>query len=325
MIEGCKSKLSIIIPMYNAEKYIANCLDSILSSDLPKDEYEVIVINDGSKDKGPDVVHNYVERYDNFIYLTQENQGQSVARNYGIQEAKGDYIWFVDADDMVCSDLGYIYDFLKKTRDADIIKTKMLVFEEGQKVQYSQLDGTHTHKSGRDLLLERFHPSSVCNMIVRKSILIDNKLRFIPGITSQDTELSHRIYAYAKHVYTFNYITYLYLHNSNSTSQSMAPQKVLKRDLSNIVISKSFCEFSKIINDSELSKFFYNQSNNILLGMLLTMIRKRKERSGTGINQKVLEEMKMRGVYPIKGKYDSIKKIVVVKLLNIEFVLRQLI
>ena len=84
-------KLSIIIPMYNAEKYIVDCLDSILKSDLPKGEYEVIIVNDGSKDKGPEIAQVYVSKHENFRYLTQENQGQSVARNYGIKEARGEY------------------------------------------------------------------------------------------------------------------------------------------------------------------------------------------------------------------------------------------
>ena len=320
-------KLSIIIPMYNAEKYIADCLDSILKSDLPKGEYEVIIVNDGSKDKGPEIAQDYVSKHENFRYLTQENQGQSVARNYGIEKACGEYLWCVDSDDRLIHDLDYIFSFLKSHPNADIIKTVIETFEEGQPVKYIQRDGSYTQKSGRELLLSGYHPSSVCNMIVRKSILIENNLRFIPGITSQDTELSHRIYAYATDVYTFNYVTYLYLHNSLSTSQSKEIKKVLRRDVSNITISKSFMSFSEAIKDkdSELSSFFYNQSYNILLGQLLSMIRRRKERRGTGINQTVLEEMKNQGVYPLNGKFDSIKKSLCAKFLNIEFILRKLI
>lgn len=326
-MEDCKYKLSIIIPMYNAEKYIVNCLDSILKSDLPNGEYEVIIVNDGSKDKSPEIAQGYVSKHNNFIYLTQENQGQSVARNNGIEKAHGEYLWCIDSDDMVTHDLNFIYSFLKNHHDADIIKTVIETFEEGQPVKYTQRDGNYTHKSGRDLLLSGYHPSSVCNMIVRKSLLIENNLRFIPGITSQDTELSHRIYTFAKSVYTFNYVTYLYLHNSFSTTQSKDPKKVLRKDLSNITISKSFHDFSQMLQlqDPELSVFFVNQSNSILLGLLLFMIHKKKERRGTNINHTVLEELKKQGVYPLKGKFDSIKKAVVVKFLNSEFVLKRLI
>jgi len=313
--------------MYNAEKYIENCLDSILNSDLPKGEYEVLIINDGSEDKGPEIAMRYANKHDNFTYLTQENQGQSVARNYGIKECKGEYVWFVDSDDVVCSDLQFIYNFLKKEDNIDIIKTKILTFEEGQAAKYTQLDGTYTLQSGRELLLNNFHPSSVCNMIVKKSILIENNLYFIPGITSQDTELSHRIYTFAKKIYTFNYITYLYLHNSNSTTQSKEVNKIIKRDLSNITISKSFRSFSSSIKnkDPELSEYFLKQSSNVILGILLNMIRKRKERKGTSINMTILNCMKEQNVYPIKLHFTSIKKKFFVRFINNESFLRMLI
>jgi glycosyltransferase involved in cell wall biosynthesis len=266
-------------------------------------------------------------KYDNFIYLTQENQGQSVARNYGIRECHGEYLWCVDSDDMLIHDLYYIFSFLENHPDADIIKTVIETFEEGQPATFEQRDGSYTHKSGRELLQTGYHPQSVCNMIVRRSILIDNNLRFIPGITSQDTELSHRIYYYAKSVYTFDYVTYLYMHNPFSTTQSKDAKKLLRKDISNITISKSFYSFSEHIKetDPELSLLFYQRSNNILLGMLFTMIRKRKERKGTDINNTVLDEMKQQGVYPIKKGFDSVKKNMAISLLNIELLLKWLI
>ena len=64
--------LSIIIPMYNAEKYIEECLDSILNSNLPKNLYELVIVNDGSKDKSPEIAQNYAAKYSNVTYLTQE-------------------------------------------------------------------------------------------------------------------------------------------------------------------------------------------------------------------------------------------------------------
>ena len=320
-------KLSIIIPMYNAEKYIVNCLNSIYESDLPKGEYEVIIINDGSKDKGPEIAQDYVSKHENFRYLTQENQGQSVARNYGIQEARGEYLWCVDSDDMLVHDLNFIFDFLKKHPDADIVKTMIETFHEGQATFYTQRDGSYIHKSGREMLLSGYHPQSLCNMIVRRSILIDNNLRLIPGIVSEDTEFSHKVYAFAKSVYTFNYITYLYLYNPLSTNNFKDKNRILRGGMSDITISRSFCSFAKTLKetDPELSSLFYYRSNNILLGQLLSMIRRRKERRGTGINQTVLEEMKNKGVYPLKGKFDSIKKSLCAKFLNIEFILRKLI
>lgn len=95
-----KTILSIIIPMYNTAPYIRQCLDSIIAQNGFPD-FQVIVVDDGSKDNGPDIVQEYSIKYPNIELLCQENRGVSVARNRGLRQARGEYISFVDADDMV--------------------------------------------------------------------------------------------------------------------------------------------------------------------------------------------------------------------------------
>lgn len=110
-------KISIIVPAYNAEKYLERCLDSLVNQDLPTGEYEVIVINDGSTDRTEAILHEYSGRYSNVHYVTIENRGVSEARNYGCREARGKYFLFVDADDWIQSNvLQYVYDSLEKRR-----------------------------------------------------------------------------------------------------------------------------------------------------------------------------------------------------------------
>ena len=93
--------LSFVIPLYNCESYIADCLESILSCQLPIKEYEIIVVDDGSRDNGANIVKDYQTHHDNVIIFQQENKGASTARNVGIKKAQGEYIWFVDADDRI--------------------------------------------------------------------------------------------------------------------------------------------------------------------------------------------------------------------------------
>lgn len=93
--------LSFIIPLYNCEEYISHCLDTILGSPIPEDEYEVIIVNDESKDQGPEMVRSYAERYDKIHLFHQKNDGPATARNIGLEHAKGDFIWFIDADDLI--------------------------------------------------------------------------------------------------------------------------------------------------------------------------------------------------------------------------------
>ncbi len=92
--------ISYIIPMYNSGAYIARCMQSIINQQLtPPTYYEIVVINDGSIDNGPDIVRKYARIHDNIRLINQANQGVGAARNRGIAEAKGEYIHFLDADD----------------------------------------------------------------------------------------------------------------------------------------------------------------------------------------------------------------------------------
>lgn len=94
-------KLSIIIPVYNVYKYLENCLSSVFNQDIPLDNFEVIIVNDGSTDASEEIILRYKNLFSNLIYIKQENQGVSVARNKALAVAKGNYITFVDSDDSI--------------------------------------------------------------------------------------------------------------------------------------------------------------------------------------------------------------------------------
>ena len=96
-------KVSIIVPVYNAEKYLERCLDSLVNQTLK--DIEIICINDGSTDKSLKILNKYAGEYNNILIIEQENKGQSAARNVGIDTAGGEFIAFIDADDWV--DLDY--------------------------------------------------------------------------------------------------------------------------------------------------------------------------------------------------------------------------
>jgi len=93
--------LSIIVPVYKTEKFLAFCLDSLLSQNMDKSEYEIICVNDGSPDNSQKILEKYAAENNNITVLSQENAGPAKARNKGIAIAKGDYIWFVDSDDFI--------------------------------------------------------------------------------------------------------------------------------------------------------------------------------------------------------------------------------
>ena len=114
-MNGCINdvKVSVIIPVYNREKYIGECLDSVLRQSLV--EKEIICIDDGSTDNTLNIIHSYVNKNNNLILLQQQHQGAAAARNYGIDEAKGEYIAFMDSDDWYPTDdvLDCLYEHAK--------------------------------------------------------------------------------------------------------------------------------------------------------------------------------------------------------------------
>lgn len=113
-----KNSVSIVIPAYNSENVINKCIDSILNQTYKN--FEVIVVNDGSKDKTLDILNEYKEKYNNITVISKENAGQAQARNDGIKVAKGDYLMFIDADDFIEND--YLEIMVNKAieTDADI-------------------------------------------------------------------------------------------------------------------------------------------------------------------------------------------------------------
>lgn len=96
--------LSIVIPVYNLEDYLARCLNSIIHQNYDKNDYEIIIVNDGSTDGSQDIIDDYVNRFENISAICQKNSGVSDARNRGLELAKGEYVWFIDGDDWISKD-----------------------------------------------------------------------------------------------------------------------------------------------------------------------------------------------------------------------------
>ena len=316
-----KYKLSFIIPMYNAEKYIGNCLDSILNSDLPQDQYEVLVIDDGSEDKGTEIALNYVDKYCNISYLVQENQGQSTARNNGIKQSQGEYIWCVDSDDKLDSkQLQRVFGILNDNENLDILGVQLQrVTEEGGILGKECSQPTVTHNqvlSGRDAIIKGYNPSSICALIVKRELILDNNIFFVKGITHQDVELTYRLMPRANKVLFTDIVPYIYINHPNSTSKSLDPQKKIKYVKDDIYIINSFKALSDYYASSDplLSKVIFNRSQNVLFSLICSLFKNKKRWKSIGVNSIVLEELKRKKMYPLKGEFDSWKKRIISRL-----------
>lgn len=328
-MDDYKYKLSIIIPMYNAEKYIGICLDSILNSNLLKEEYEIVIVNDGSQDESPEIAQDYASRYSNVTYLTQENQGQSTARNYGIKICKGEYVWCVDADDKLISEqLQNIILALDKYNHLDILAVQLQNATEDD--HYLDIECTQplvVHNkiiSGVEAVISGYIPSSICALIVRRELFVENDVFFVKGITHQDVELTYRLMPHAKYVMFSDIIPYLYIYHPNSTSKSLVPEKKIKYIKDDIYIIKSFQKLALSFKHDNLMLYnvIYNQSQNVLFSLVYSLYKNKKTWRNMGINTAVVAELKKEKLYPIRGKFDSVRKTIFARLfLNIPCIL----
>ena len=315
--------------MYNAEKYIGICLDSILDSNLLKEEYEIVIVNDGSQDKSPEIAQDYAARYSNVTYLTQENQGQSTARNYGIKTCQGEYVWCVDADDkLISAQLPKLIDALDEYENLDILAVQLQnVTEEGKYLDIECTQPLVEHNriiSGVEAVISGYIPSSICALIVRRELFVENDIFFVKGITHQDVELTYRLMPHAKFVMFSDIIPYLYIYHPNSTSKSLIPEKKIKYIKDDIYIIKSFQKLALSYKQDNLLlyKVIYNQSQNVLFSLVYSLYKNKKTWCNMGINTAVVAELKKEKLYPIRGKFDSIKKTICARLfLNIPCVL----
>lgn len=179
-------KLSIILPCYNVEKYIAECLDSLYAQDIPETEYEVICINDCSPDGTRDIILTYKQKHPNLILIDHEvNKRQAVARNTGIKAAKGEYIWFVDPDDFIkVNCLKNMINILESNK-LDILQFNIEINDKNKIIDFdsSNLNKETQIQSGIDYLkmIMEIHWGrvvEVCRRIYNRNFLINNEIYF---------------------------------------------------------------------------------------------------------------------------------------------------
>lgn len=220
-------KISIIIPVYNEELYVEKCLRSCAEQDLSPEDYEIIVINDGTTDNSLEIVERVSKDYSNIIIHSQENQGLSAARNKGLTLAKGEYVWFVDSDDQIHPDALHVLFTKAKETSADIISFKGVEYLEGID-QYNDLPiasvGVYTSK---EYLYQLLNLDVSCHLWCRlfKKDLFDN-VKFPVGVIYEDALTFPYLVCEAKTVIQIEDGLYYYLMRSGSITQSK-PKNVI--------------------------------------------------------------------------------------------------
>lgn len=233
MMSSGDVKLSIIAPVYNVEKYIRPCVESIFRQGLDDSDFELILVNDGTLDNSFGVISDIMDSHHNIIILEQKNSGPAIARNNGIKSAKGQYLLFVDSDDLLVDNtisklldiaLGYsadllVGDFLRLT-DEQIAEGKYEVYQ-GDEIKV---------KTGYELYLDDLNPHEcyVWRILYRRDFLLERCLSFIRHrFCFEDIPFVQECYLNAKRCVTVNLTAYIYRVGNVSITYSMTISKLL--------------------------------------------------------------------------------------------------
>lgn len=216
-------KLSIIIPIYKVEKYIAQCLDSILNGSTRGLPFEVIAVNDGTPDNSMDIVSDYQQMYSNLKVLTQTNQGQGEARNNGIKEAQGEYVWFVDSDDWISDNaIPKILSEIESNPGIDMFVTPSeWVYGKKEKNFIDLQVQSELCCHGVDYLKADNCRVAVWMFIFKKSLMLDNHQFFNKGIKHEDGIWGYKMLYLATCVKLFMKPLYYYRQRDDSDMHSI--------------------------------------------------------------------------------------------------------
>lgn len=223
--------ISVIIPVYNTERWLPECLDSLLAQ--KESDWEGILVDDGSTDSSADICRRYCAADPRFRLTSKKNSGLSAARNTGIEQARGEYITFIDSDDTVLPDyLSTLVDNLKK-HDAEIASIgidtlsgdsgkplKILTSEEAVEGMFYQTSTLTT---------------SACGKLFRKELW--NEEHFRPGLTYEDLDIIYHIILKARKISVNPEILYIYRTTPGSITRTLSPRRADVLDVTSRICS----------------------------------------------------------------------------------------
>lgn len=217
-------KLSIIVPVYNTSKYLPKCIEHLLDQGFSTDEYEIILINDGSTDDSLAICKGYARRYPAIVVIDQPNQGVSAARNHGLEKAIGKMVCFVDSDDyIVKGSFGRIFEECYRT-DADIIRFFIDIKEEADAIKTDVSGNLRYICTGVEFMersgLETF---SVCSFY-SKDFLNRNQIKFQKLCVGEDFLFASTALLKAKKFVQTGYTPYVYVRHHGSSSTRRGAQ-----------------------------------------------------------------------------------------------------
>ena len=268
--------ISVVIPVYNSELYIDECLQSILKQTIVEN-IELICVNDGSSDSSLDILNMYKTKFPNMIIIDQKNAGSAIARNNGLQIANGEYVYFVDNDDYLANDncLNELYSIAKKT-SLDILNFNHLILKNNSLRKVSINRENNKIYTGKEYL-STAEKGNITNTpwdkLLKGSYLKEINFSYTSGVISDDAESLLRLFYNAKKVSFIDNYAYVYRIRPNSV---MTGEKTEKYIISTKKILETYTAYYKSEKDKGIKRFLKSLIFNRLLSYYELLLEKKE-------------------------------------------------
>ena len=311
-------RLSIIVPLYNSEKYLPKCLDSLLCQDIPEQEYEIILVDDGSPDGSRRVAEEYQSRHSNITVLSQPNKGTSGARNTGIRQATGKYLYFVDPDDFILENS--LACILQKMEEENLDVLRFGYVEVDEKYQPTKSckhpespDYSSRVMDGYTFMSERLGVACyVWSFLYRSSLLKEKEIFFYEGDYFDDTPWLPRVLCESSRVDSIDFKRHFYLIRNDSLVQSTSIKSVTKKINGQRFVIKELLRQKSAVDNEVVSRWFDRMVSHSALS-LLTLIG----RSDYKNREEYLDELKECEVFPLSMDKCTVANKFKISLINV--------
>ena len=257
-------KISFIIPVFNVEKYIKRCILSIENQDIPREEYELIIVNDGTLDNSIEIIKLLQQQFSNIILVNKKNGGLSSARNFGIQYASGKYIWFIDSDDFIDSNvLRTIIDNAYK-EDLDVLCFGNKDIYPNGKILYPYTSKPSKIVTGLEFLRHYQLSIAAWTCIAKKTLYTQYHIQFTEGIYHEDYEFILALYEHSCKIAYMDIYPYNYIIKENGTiTTNKNSQHIKKRLDSWLCIIKNITHKYPNTTDPSTYSYYANRWCNV--------------------------------------------------------------
>lgn len=310
-------KLSIIVPVYNAEKWLRRCVNSLLNQGIGTSGYEILLIDDGSKDGSLAIAKDLAAVNSNIRVFTQPNAGPGAARNRGIDNAKGQYLMFVDADDTILEHSLTEVITMATENDCDICFYRLHVYYDESGHYYSSGCNNFTGiLTGENAILRRHTQfSSACTSLFKKQFISVNDISFGNLHYGEDSLFMAKALSLAKRVMNSGIELYNYEFSKTPDKFEMAKAEETKL-IDNITLAEGILDIAHLCElSSILKQHLRKHANSIVIAQMIKFITSFMNLSSSS-KQKFIRNLCDSKLIPLKGTTLSWKTSFLIPLCN---------